>query len=94
MNLIYLSLLFIIGLWLWKKSGVKVFTKTSLVALIALFAIWWFAWGQVAVADGWWIYNGKNILGFRIGFVPVVDLLYFFAGIGWHLYFAKKLKIV
>lgn len=93
MNLPFLIILFAIGAWMWKRSGVGVFNRPAWTAIMIILFFWWFIWGQLAVSDQWWIYTRNNVLGFPIGSIPIVDALYFLAGIGWHIYFGKKLKI-
>lgn len=93
MNLIFLTILFAFGVLLWRKSGISFISKSSLIAIGTLAIIWWFLWGQLAIADHWWFYNENNVALFYIGFIPAADLLYFFAGVGWHLFFGKKLGI-
>ena len=94
LNVAILFTLFLFGVFLWKKSGVGFFNKSTLLALVMMLIIWWLFWGQLAIADNWWFYNEENFLGFRVGYIPIVDALYFFAGIGWFLYFGKMLKIL
>ena len=92
MNLIANSILFLICLPLWYKSGIHPKTKYFWTALVIIFTVW-FIWGQIAIADGWWTYNANNIGG-RLGYMPITDILYFLAGVGWFLYLLHELELI
>jgi len=64
--------------------SVTTYTNFFLIGLAILVSIWWGVWGQIAVADGWWVYGPENIAGVFIGAIPAVDVLYFLAGLGWY----------
>ncbi|RJQ36716.1 hypothetical protein C4552_02370 [Candidatus Parcubacteria bacterium] len=77
MNLAAYGILLLIGLLMWWRSGVRPFERFMLLGFAVLAVMWWGVWGQVAVADGWWIYHERNIMLGRIGVIPVADALYF-----------------
>lgn len=93
MNILPLIILCTIGGILWWRSGVVPTRKYFLVGIVIMFLLWWGIWGQVAVFDQWWVYNSRNTAGFYIGVIPAADILYFIAGLGWYLYFSRKLDL-
>jgi len=94
MNIASLGIVFLIGLWMWRHSGVRPTQKFFLIGLAILVFIWWGVWGQIAVTDGWWLYGPPNIIGIFIGAIPAADMLYFLAGLGWYFYLLHKLGLI
>jgi hypothetical protein len=93
MNLIAYAVLLTIGGTLWWRSGVRLRDKYCLLALSVLLIVWWLIWGQWAVADGWWIYGASNVSLGYVGAIPAADMLYFVAGLGWYVYFCRRLEL-
>jgi lycopene cyclase domain-containing protein len=94
MNIVSLVVVFIIGLLMWVRSGVRPTQRFFLIGLAVSLIIWWGIWGQIAIADGWWVYDPKNISGGFIGVIPATDALYFLAGLGWYFYLCHKLELL
>ena len=94
MNLISLTVVFLIGLWMWRCSGVRPTQRFFLIGFAVSVLIWCGVWGQIAVMDGWWIYGSKNVTGISIGAIPIADILYFLAGLGWYFYLCHKLDLI
>ncbi len=94
MNLASLGIVFFIGLWMWRRSGVRPTQRFFLIGFATSVLIWWGVWGQIAIVDGWWVYGPHNFTGVFIGAIPVADGLYFLAGLGWYFYLCHKLDLV
>lgn len=93
MNLIPLVAVFLLGSYFWWRSGVLPNKRYFWVGLLIMLTVWWGIWGQLALYDHWWSYGPANVTGGFLGLVPVVDLLYFFGGMGWYLYLGHKLDL-
>ena len=75
-------LLFNLGIWLLSFLGVRFFKKgrwpklgkaLGAILLVGLFYVIWDQW----VTGWWWSFNEKYILGWRVGKLPLEEILFF-----------------
>lgn len=73
-----LALLLIISLYLENKYKIHLFSsKKERIIIPIIFFIIGVIWDSVAVANGHWYFNYDNLIGIKIGLLPLEEYLFF-----------------
>ena len=76
--LLILALVFLITLFIEIKYHLRLYTSRKERTLIPLiFFVVGCVWDSFAVARGHWSFNVDNLLGIRIGYLPLEEYLFF-----------------